>query len=238
MAEEIKKTTRGRKPKTVVEEKEVKQESQVEEKEVKQESQDEIIKQLMAKIEEQNKMMEELQKKVDSQPTYVIPKENKLGTEKVKVINLMHNELNLSTEPNGQGRVFNFEKYGDSRLIRFDELADIVSTYPNTMENGLAYICNQDAVEALGLKEEYEKIYTKEMMDRIPYLREESDVELFIGMNKALQESTANEIARLINANERMDYNYLRRIKEECGIDIEELAKEFKEMFSKPNENQ
>ena len=31
MAEEIKKTTRGRKPKTVVEEKEVKQESQVEE---------------------------------------------------------------------------------------------------------------------------------------------------------------------------------------------------------------
>ena len=54
MAEEIKKTTRGRKPKTVVEEKEVKQESQVEEKEVKQESQDEIIKQLMAKIEEQN----------------------------------------------------------------------------------------------------------------------------------------------------------------------------------------
>ena len=49
---------------------------------------------------------------------------------------------------------------------------------------------------------------------------------------------TANEIARLVNANERMDYNYLRRIKEECGIDIEELAKEFKEMFSKPNENQ
>ena len=76
------------------------------------------------------------------------------------------------------------------------------------------------------------------MMDRIPYLREESDVEWFIGMNKALQESTANEIARLINANERMDYKYLRRIKEECGIDNEELAKEFKEMFSKPNENQ
>lgn len=225
MAEEVKKTTRGRKPKTVVEE-------------TKQENQDEIIKQLMAQIEAQNKMMAELQKKVDSQPTYVIPKENKLGTEKIKVINLMHNELNLSTEPNGQGRVFNFEKYGDSRLIRFDELADIVSTYPNTMENGFAYICSQDAVEALGLKEEYEKIYTKEMMDRIPYLREESDVELFIGMNKALQESTANEIARLINENEKMDYNYLRRIKEECGIDIEELAKEFKEMFSKPNENQ
>ena len=43
MAEEIKKTTKGRKPKTVVEEKEVKQESQVKEKEVKQESQDETI---------------------------------------------------------------------------------------------------------------------------------------------------------------------------------------------------
>ena len=233
MAEEIKKTNnRGRKPKTTT----AKKEEVVVEKTTTTNPQDEIIKQLMAQIEEQNKMMAELQKKVDSQPTYVMQKESKLGTEKIKVVNLMHNELNLSTEPNGQGRVFNFEKYGDSRLIRFDELSDIVATYPNTMESGFAYICNQDAVEALGLTEEYEKIYTKEMMDRIPYLREETDVELFIGMNKTLQESTANEIARLINENERMDYNYLRRIKEECGIDIEELAKEFKEIFSRPNE--
>lgn len=233
MAEETKKTTtRGRKPKTVVEEKKTLTKEETT-------SQDEIIKKLMAQIEEQNKVMAELQRKVEEKPTYVIPQNNnedKLGTKKIKVVNLMHNELNISTEPNGQGRVFNFEKYGDTRLIRFDELSDIVATYPNTMENGFAYICNQDAVEALGLTEEYEKIYTKEMMDRIPYLREETDVELFIGMNKSLQESTANEIARLINANERMDYNYLRRIKEECGIDIEELAKEFKEIFSKPTD--
>ena len=118
----------------------------------------------------------------------------------------------------------------------FDDIADIVASYPNTMEGGLCYICDPKAVEALGLSEEYKNIYNKEIMDRIVWLREESDVDLFIGMDKNLQESTSIEIAKLINSNERMDYNYLRRIKDECGIDIEGIAKELKELDKKANE--
>ena len=49
-----------------------------------------------------------------------------------------------------------------------------------------------------------------------------------------MQESTAVEIAKLMNANERMDYNYLREIKEKTGLDIEEIAKELKENERKP----
>ena len=147
---------------------------------------------------------------------------------KIKCINLMHNPINISTDVNGTGRVYSFEKYGQSRLIKFDDLSDIVASYPNTMEKGLVYICNPEVVAVLGLDEEYENIYTKEMIDEVAYLRRESDVDLFIGMDEVLQESTAIEMARLINKNEKIDLNYLARIKEETGYDIAGLADEIK----------
>lgn len=225
-----KKKTAGR-PKKVVEEivnEEV--------KEVKTDDQSLLIKQLMEQIAEQNKKMEELQSKVNNEPQTVIRQDTNFGSKKIKCINLMHNPLNVSTEPNGMGRVYTFNNYGDSRMIKFDDIADIVASYPNTMENGLCYICDPKAVEVLGLTDEYKNIYDKETMDRIIWLREESDVDLFVGMEKNLQESTATEIAKLINSNERMDYNYLRKIKELCDIDIEEIAKELKELDRKPTE--
>lgn len=228
MTEEIKKTTkRGRPKKENVE------------NNTQKNQQDDIIKKLMEQIEQQNAKMAELQSQIENNKvqSVLVQQDNKsFNSKKVKVINLMHNALNISTEPNGMGRVYTFEKYGDSRLIKFDDLTDIVASYPNTMENGLAYICDTEVAKELGLEEEYKKLFDKETMDRIIWLREESDLELFLGMDKNLQESTAQKIAELIVANEAMDYNYLKRIKKDTGIDIEEIANGLKEMQRKPNE--
>lgn len=156
-----------------------------------------------------------------SQPT----KDTSLIGKKIKCINLMRNPLNVSTEPLGKGKMFEFQKYGESKLIKFDELSDIVSSYPNTMSQGLLYIANANAVEELGLSDEYENIHTKEMLDELIYLRRDMDVDVFISMPKALQKSTAVEIARLINANEAIDWNRQKSIKDATGIDFEEIAK-------------
>ena len=204
-------------------------------------SQDELIKKLMAQLEEQNAKMEEMQKQIENNKsqTVVVNNENaNMRSKKVKVVNLMQNALNISTEPNGGGRVFTFNKYGDSRVIKFDDLADIVAAYPYTMEHGLAYICDKEVVEELGLSDEYAKLFDKERMDKVVWLREESDLDLFLGMDINLQESAARRIAELINANERMDYNYLRTIKEKTGIDIEEIAKELKDLQRKPEDEE
>ena len=75
-------------------------------------------------------------------------------------------------------------------------------------------------------------------MDKVVWLREESDLDLFLGMDINLQESAARRIAELMNANERMDYNYLRTIKEQTGIDIEAIAKELKELQRKPDDEE
>lgn len=203
-------------------------------------SQEELIKKLMAQLEEQNAKMAEMQKQIDnkSQTVVVNADNNAIRGKKVKVVNLMQNPLNLSTEPNGMGRIFTFNKYGDSKLIKFDDLADIVASYPYTMEHGLAYICDKEVVEELGLADDYAKLFDKERMDKVVKLREESDLDLFLGMDINLQESAARRIAELINANERMDYNYLRTIKEKTGIDIEAIAKELKELQRKPNDEE
>lgn len=155
----------------------------------------------------------------------VVAKEKTLTGKKIRCINLMRNPLNVTTEPFGRGKPFEFAKYGDSKLIKFDELSDIVSAYPNTMEQGLLYIANPDAVVELGLEEEYKNIHTKEMLDELIFLRRDMDVDIFVSMPQALKESTAVEIARLINANETIDWNRLKKIKDETGIDIDEIAK-------------
>lgn len=203
-------------------------------------NQDELIKKLMAQLEEQNAKMAEMQKQIEDnnkpQTVVVNNENNSIRGKKVKVVNLMQNPLNISTEQNGNGRVYSFKNYGDSRLIKFDDLADIVASYPYTMEHGLAYICDKEVVEELGLADDYAKLFDKERMDKVVKLREESDLDLFLGMDINLQESAAKRIAELINANERMDYNYLRTIKEKTGIDIEAIAKELKELQRKPDE--
>ena len=203
-------------------------------------SQEELIKKLMAQLEEQNAKMAEMQKQIDnkSQTVVVNADNNAIRGKKVKVVNLMQNPLNISTEPNGGGRTYSFKNYGDSRLIKFDDLADIVASYPYTMEHGLAYICDKEVVEELGLTDDYAKLFDKERMDKVVKLREESDLDLFLGMDINLQESAARRIAELINANERMDYNYLRTIKEKTGIDIEAIAKELRELQRKPDDEE
>lgn len=225
---------RGRPPKAKTVE--VKKE---EKKVVEINSQDEVIKQLMAQIAEQNKKMAEMQEQIANSKQPVIVQStptNNFSGKKVKVINLMHNPLNISTEPDGMGRAYSFREYGESRLIKYDDLADIVASYPHTMESGCAYICDKDVVESLGLSEEYEKLFDKETMDKVMWLRTESDLELFLGMAESLQKSLAKKIAKLINANERIDYNYIKVIKDKTGIDIEEIAKDLSDFEKKPEE--
>lgn len=223
------KAKRGRPPKTAT--------TPNKKVEIKEVNQDDIVKQLMAQIEEQNKKMAEMQEQINNQPqtpTIIQQTNNGLSGKKVKVVNLMHNTLNISTEPRGMGRVYTFKEYGDSRLIKYDDLADIVAAYPRTMEGGFAYICDKEVVEALGLADDYQKLFNKETMDKVMKLREESDLELFLGMDIKLQESTAKKIAERINANERVDYNYIRIIKEKTGIDIEAIANDLKDFGKTP----
>ena len=185
---------------------------------------DEIIAQLMNKIESLESELKD--KHVKSEPIHV--------GKKIKCINLMHNMVNVATEEDGLGKVYSFKDYGDSQMIKFDDLANIVNNYPNTMENGLIYIADKQAVEELGLAEDYAKLYDKKTLDKIIRLRDSSDVDMLLGIsNKELLESTIRAIAERINQNEFYDYNNLNRIKVESGYDIVKIAEDLSKLIKK-----
>lgn len=185
---------------------------------------DEIIAQLMNKIESLESELKD--KSVKSEPIHV--------GKKIKCINLMHNMVNVATEEDGLGKVYSFKDYGDSQMIKFDDLANIVNNYPNTMENGLIYIADKQAVEELGLAEDYAKLYDKKTLDKIIRLRDSSDVDMLLGIsNKELLESTIRAIAERINQNESYDYNNLNRIKVESGYDIVKIAEDLSKLIKK-----
>jgi len=186
-------------------------------------------------LKAQNAQMSEMLKQMQAQMALLQQQistpssEKTLLGKKIRCINLANNPLNVTTEPDGKGKVYAFDKYGDSRLIKFDDVADIVAAYPNTCEMGLFYIANKEAVKELGMEDVYENLLTQKQIDEMCYMRRESDVDIFVGLDSTVQKIWATKIANLLNKNEKIDYNFLRRIKDETEIDLEELAKDMKE---------
>ena len=79
-------------------------------------------------------------------------------------------------------------------------------------------------------------LYTKEIMDKIVYLRDDVDLEMLFGMSKPLLDSTIREIAQLYNQGEYMEPNKLERIKKELGYDIAKIASDIKIMSAEEME--
>lgn len=183
-----------------------------------------LIAQLMAQIEE-------LQKQIATpQPVVIQQTESKLGAKKIKCVNLSHQMVNICNEPNGTGnKTVEFEDYGDTRLVRFDDLADMVACYPNTFEKGMIYIADSEAVEALGLSEVYEEINDPSTLKDVVKMNTQMAYDIFMGMCDEMKRSYAKAIAKRINAKERVDLNLIRDIKYNTDIDIEEIARNIEE---------
>lgn len=175
-------------------------------------------------------LIEEMKKKLEEQPQVTVVQQptEKRPNSKIKCISLSYDPLNVSTLPNGQGRVYTFNSYGQAQFIKYDDMLDILSAYPNTIASGLLYITDKEFCEEQGVYEDMENIYTKDMLDTIVYLRGDVDVELLQGMQKPLLESTVRKIAELYNANEYMEANKLDAIKRSLGYDIVKIAEDIK----------
>ena len=170
----------------------------------------------------------QMKEQMSQQPQVTVVNNDRRPNAKLKCINLYHGYLNVSTEPYGQGRVYEFKEYGQVQYIKYDDMLDIISSYPNTIASGLLYIVDKDFCDEQGVYEDMDKIYTKEMLDKLVYLREDMDVELLKGMSKPMLENVIMEIARLYNANEEMEPNKLAEIKKDLGYDIIKIAKDIK----------
>lgn len=188
---------------------------------------EDVLQETQSALKDAMALIQQLKEQVNQRPQVVVQNDNK-AMSKIKCINIAHNPVNIATMPNGQGRVFTFREYGQVQYIRYDELLDIISAYPNTMESGIIYIADRDFCKEQGLYNDDDVIYTKEVMDKLVYLREDIDVDMLCNMSEPLLESTVREIAELYNKGEEMEANKLERIKKELGFDIVKLADDIK----------
>lgn len=191
-----------------------------------------VIAELQRQLKENQEAMAKMQEmmaKMQSQPAVSELKEvQPVGRNKVKVMSLLPYQLNLTTEPMGMGKVYTFNKYGEAQKIRFNDLEDIVHNHRKNMEDGVFYICDRDAIEALELTDEYESLFDKIGVDKIVELADETSVEMFLTLSDFMRDAVARQIAEKINSGANYNLNYLNTIQMRSDIDIMKIAQELK----------
>lgn len=229
-------STRGRKPKTET----VDIDKELETKETKVEStvsQDEFNK-VQKEKDDLATMLAQLQAQMIQLQSQVGGTQKKVNDNlpnKVKVVNLLSQTLNLSTEPMGGGKVFTFEGFGDMVTMKTSHLEDILSipVYRKEAEQMFFYICSPEIVEDQDLTDSYENGITEETIRFITSLQDDKCVDMFVGLSKGLQDSISTKIAEDMAKGIDYDRNRLSDIQMRTEIDIQDMAKTFKELNEK-----
>ena len=236
MAEETKTTsTRGRKPKPKVEETVIEQNDMTQMMAKMQEQILALQKQLAEsteKVEKTDKEKSDLQQLVEALKSNENT-ETKNLPKKVKVISLVPNIYNLTTQENGKGKAFTFKEFGQMITMKTSELEEILSiqAYRNQAEQGYFYILDKDIVEDQDLTEAYEHISNKEAIEHVMNLDSDECVDIFCGLNKNMQESLAAQIAENMAKGARLDRNRIADISMRTDIDIEKIAEQFGKIY-------
>lgn len=199
---------------------------------------------MQKQIEELQKQLLESQKKVDKadEEKSVLEKlveslqdskqdgAEKALPKKVKVMSLTPNKYNLTTEADGQGKQFTFEKIGDVITMRTSELEEILSIrkFREQAESGYFYILDEAIVEDQDLTEAYETIADKEALLKVMSLENDESVDVFCNLPTNLRESVATKMAEDILDGKRIDRNRIADISRRVDIDIEKIAETLK----------
>lgn len=225
MAEELekeKKSTRGRKK---AEPKVEKLDDNNELEQVKKEK-DELAK-MLKKMQAQ---MESLQNQFNAQNSdnnNIVVTQSDNITRTVKVISLVPNTYNLTTQPNGRGKLYTFNKFGDSLNIRFTDMQDILNIYGQQFESGMAILTNKKDYDDLAIGYLWDSVISKDKLDRLLELKDEESIDVILNMDKDTQERIARIIAQKIFDGVNYNYNVIRDL-EDNGIEINSIVEMLK----------
>lgn len=221
MAEELekeKKPTRGRKK---AEPKVEKLDDNNELEQVKKEK-DELAKMLKM----MQAQMESLQNQFNAQNSdnnNIVVTQSDNITRTVKVISLVPNTYNLTTQPNGRGKIYTFNKFGDSLNIRFTDMQDILNIYGQQFESGMAILTNKKDYDDLAIGYLWDSVISKDKLDRLLELKDEESIDAILNMDKDTQERIARIIAQKIFDGVNYNYNVIRDL-EDNGIEINSIV--------------
>lgn len=148
----------------------------------------------------------------------------------IKVMSLLPDgwRLNLSTLGNGQGRIYKFQKFGETKNIRYGDLNEIINSNQNLIEAGRFYILNKEVIRHNSLDEYYSKIITKEKIDEI-LSGSDNSVEFYKSCNEKQQEMIISMLVEKIRDDpDSIDLNVAEKIGKISGVKIIERAEDSK----------
>ena len=138
----------------------------------------------------------------------------------IMVISQTVGSLAISTEGNGIGTVYRFEKFGDVQDIPFGDLRDIVKNKPKFAKEGAYFICNPQAVKKLRLGNDY-----KNLIDNSTFLNLfDKDADTIVALYKSAPSMQQKQVVSLIEdrlaKKLEVDGNVLIKIGKLCGKDF------------------
>lgn len=190
---------------------------------------------LQEQLAQMQAMMAQLQSQINAQaqanvqPQVVIQQQSNI-TRTVKVISLIDNTYVMSTKPLGQGTVYRFDKYGDFKNVKFQDLQDILAINSKQFENGMAVLSSKEDYDDLQIGYIYDMVLNKERMDDVIKLQSEADVDIILGMSEEMQEKVYSIIAGKIADGVSYDFNKIKRLEKEGLGNIQEFIKMKEEM--------
>ena len=180
---------------------------------------------LLKKLEEMQKQLAELKAENETLKTKQVEdktedEEEINGDTEIVVISQFMGKLVISTEGNGIGTVYRFEKFGDIQDIPFSDLKDIVKNKPNFAKEGLYYIANKQAVKKLRLTKEYEHLVSNELFSHLLDANPDVIIKTYENAPRLQQKQIISMIDEKLASNKEVDGNVLVKIGKLCGKDF------------------
>lgn len=146
----------------------------------------------------------------------------------INITSLFYGGMTLKASNNKKIR---FDKFGVTLPVTFEDLTYICSNHRNLAEEGSFFIHNQDAVKALYLESNYEKIVNKSTIENLISLSHDQIESVYTELTDSLKETVEDIIIQgIISNNSKFsDRGKIDLISKLCGKNLFKLAQDFNE---------
>lgn len=180
-----------------------------------------VNEELMKQLKEMQEQLAKLKAENDSLKESQVEEEEELtGDTEIMVISQTIGGLTISTEGNGIGTTYRFDKFGDIQDIPFSDLKEIVKNKPNFAKEGVYYIANEKAVKKLRLTSDYKNIIGNDLFAHLLDEKPEVVVEAYKKAPRLQKEQIVGMIEEKLANKEEVDGNVLVKIGKLCGKDF------------------
>lgn len=150
----------------------------------------------------------------------------------IKVISMASHKVVLKIK-NG---FVNFNGYGQVKVIRFNDMLDVLSSNSSLFEDGTLVFSNRDDAVDLDIEYIYDNNLNQKSFNKIISLETQEDVDLIKGLPKEKRYNIAEIIATSIAKNKDCDLNKVKQL-DDIGLKISAMADDLKKYYKDTEES-